>query len=81
MSDIDSTKNTDNRYSLLILLLVIKQKWLPFNNMWNYACAYSGNGLGFYYAIQTITHPQKFYVYSHEAINGYFHILVAYEKG
>jgi len=34
MSDIDSTKNTDNQYSLPIFLLVIKQKWLPFNNMW-----------------------------------------------
>jgi len=26
MSDIDSTKNTDNRYSLPIFLLAIKQK-------------------------------------------------------
>jgi len=35
MSD-NSTKNNDNRYSLPIFLLVIKQKWLPFNNMWSY---------------------------------------------
>jgi len=25
-------------------------------------------------AIQTITHPQNFYAYFHEAINGYFYI-------
>jgi len=29
MSNIDSTKNTDNRYSLPVFLLVMKQKWLP----------------------------------------------------
>jgi len=60
MPDIDSTKNTDNRYSLPVFLLVIKQKDCPSTTCEAILHAYSGSGLGFYYVIQTIMHQKIF---------------------
>jgi len=70
MSDIDSTKNTDNRYSLPIFYLLSNKSDCHSTTCEAILHGYSGSGLGFYYAIQTIIHPQNFYAYSHEAING-----------
>jgi len=59
MSDIDSTKNIDNQYSLPFLLVkvIALQQHVKLYSM--PIVVYSG--LGFYYAIQTIIHPQNFY--------------------
>jgi len=71
MSDIDSTKNTDNRYSTDIFISY-QTKVIAFQQ--HVKLYSSGSGLGFYYVIQTIMLPP--YAYSHETIKGYFCITL-----